>query len=83
VLLDLHLPKVDGLEVLRTMKTDPRTKTIPVVVMTSSQEDRDVMQSYQLGGNSYISKPVEFEEFSRIVVQLGFYWLLVNRSPKL
>ena len=81
VLLDLRLPKVDGLQVLRRVKADARTKTLPIVVLTSSKEDRDIAESYQLGVNSYISKPVGFEEFSGVVERLGFYWLLVNRPP--
>ncbi len=81
VLLDLRLPKVDGLEVLRRIKGDERTRKIPVVVVTSSKEDRDVAESYNLGVNSYIGKPVEFEEFSKVVSELGFYWLLVNQPP--
>lgn len=81
ILLDLRLPKVDGMEVLRRVKGDARTKTIPVVVLTSSREDRDVIESYQLGVNSYISKPVEFDEFARTVAELGLYWLLVNHPP--
>jgi CheY-like chemotaxis protein len=81
VLLDLRLPKVDGLEVLRRIKADERTKYIPVVVVTSSKEDRDVLASYNLGVNSYISKPVDFDEFTRVVSELGFYWLLINRPP--
>ena len=83
ILLDLRLPKVDGMEVLRRIKNDERTKTIPVVVLTSSKEDRDVAESYQLGVNSYISKPVEFDEFARTVSDLGLYWLLVNHPPVL
>lgn len=83
VLLDLKLPKVDGLEVLKEMKNDPRTKTIPVVVLTSSREQKDVVESYQLGVNSYIVKPVDFEGFASAVGELGLYWLLLNQPPKL
>lgn len=81
VLLDLKLPKVDGLEVLRRLKDDPRTRTIPVVVLTSSKEQRDVVESYQLGVNSYIVKPVNFERFTTAVRDLGLYWLLLNQPP--
>lgn len=81
VLLDLRLPKVDGMEVLRAVKNDDRTKEIPVVVLTSSKEDRDITESYQLGANSYISKPVEFDAFAKTVAELGMYWLLVNHPP--
>ena len=81
ILLDLRLPKVDGMEVLRRVKEDERTRMIPVVVLTSSKEDRDVAESYQLGVNSFISKPVEFDEFAKTVAELGLYWLLVNRPP--
>lgn len=81
VLLDLRLPKVDGLEVLRRLKADERTRQIPVVVLTSSKEDRDVAECYNLGVNSYISKPVEFEEFAKVVSELGLYWLLINQPP--
>lgn len=81
ILLDLRLPKVDGMEVLRRVKEDARTRTIPVVVLTSSKEDRDIAESYKLGVNSFISKPVEFDEFAKTVSELGLYWLLVNRPP--
>lgn len=83
VLLDLRLPKVDGLEVLRKIKGDEKLRIIPVVVVTSSREDRDVVESYRLGVNSYISKPVEFDEFVKVISDLGLYWLLVNRPPLL
>jgi two-component system, response regulator len=82
VLLDLKLPKVDGLEVLRAIRADERTQLIPVVVMTSSREERDVIESYQLGVNSYVVKPMDFEGFSTAVAELGHYWLLVNQEPK-
>jgi len=82
VLLDLKLPKVDGIEVLRRIKSDDRTKKIPVVVMTSSREDRDLNECYQLGVNGYVVKPVEFEDFARAVSQLGCYWLLLNETPR-
>ena len=83
VLLDLKLPLLDGLEVLRRIKGDPRTRAIPVVVLTSSREERDLVESYQLGVNSYIVKPVDFDQFMEVVRQLGFYWLLLNQSPVL
>ena len=81
VLLDLKLPKVDGLQVLREVKKDPRTQAVPVVVLTTSKEERDLVQSYVLGVNSYIQKPVSFSEFQDVVKQLGMYWLLVNSRP--
>ncbi|OGS41135.1 MAG: two-component system response regulator [Elusimicrobia bacterium RIFOXYD12_FULL_66_9] len=83
MLLDLKLPKVDGKEVLRRVKSDPRTKAIPIVVLTSSREERDLVESYRLGVNSYVVKPVNFEEFSESVRQLGLYWLLINQVPAL
>lgn len=79
ILLDLKLPFVDGLEVLQRIKDDPRTQTIPVVVLTSSREESDIVRSYQLGVNSYIVKPVDFEQFNESVRNLGFYWLLLNQ----
>jgi two-component system response regulator len=80
VLLDLKLPKIDGLEVLRRIRADDRTHLLPVVVLTSSSEDRDIVESYSLGANSYVRKPVEFERFTEAVKQLGLYWALVNES---
>jgi len=81
ILLDLKLPKVDGLGVLRALKSDPRTKAIPVVILTSSKEEEDMVNGYHLGVNSYIQKPVDFDEFRAKVKELGFYWLLVNDPP--
>jgi CheY-like chemotaxis protein len=81
ILLDIKMPKVDGIEVLRQIKQNEQTKIIPVVIMTSSAEDRDIVESYHLGVNSYVIKPVEFQQFMDTVVQLGYYWTLVNRVP--
>ena len=81
VLLDLKLPKVDGLQVLKTVKGDPRTKTIPIVIMTSSKEERDMVQSYNSGVNSYIQKPVDYEQFRNTIKTLGMYWMVVNQPP--
>lgn len=81
ILLDLKLPKVSGLEVLKEIKTHPETKIIPVIVLTTSNEDRDIRESYRLGVNSYIRKPVKFEKFMEVVKQLGLYWLLLNEIP--
>jgi two-component system response regulator len=81
VLLDLKLPKVDGIEVLRAIRADERTKNLPVVIMTSSHEQRDLVESYKLGVNSYVVKPVDFESFSAAVLALGQYWLLINQTP--
>ena len=81
ILLDLKLPLVNGLEVLRQLRADPRTRMIPVVVLTSSLEDRDIVESYRLGVNSYIVKPVDFEQFTETLRTLGNYWLLLNQPP--
>ena len=81
ILLDLKLPKVDGLEVLQRIKSDPRTQRIPVVMLTSSREQRDLVESYRLGVNSYIVKPVAFEGFFSAVQEIGMYWLLLNQPP--
>src|SRR5262249_3256713 len=81
VLLDLKLPKVDGLQVLKQVKSDPRTRTIPVVIMTSSKEERDMVEGYNSGVNSYIQKPVDFDQFRSTVKTLGLYWMVVNQPP--
>ena len=81
ILLDLKLPKVDGVEVLRRLKSDPRTRTIPIVVLTASREERDRMETYELGVNSYLVKPLDFAKFVEAVRQLGLYWLLLNQAP--
>ena len=81
VLLDLKLPKVDGIEVIKQVKSDPRTRTIPVVIMTSSKEERDLVDGYNLGANSYIQKPVDFRQFRETVKRVGLYWLVTNQPP--
>lgn len=81
ILLDLKLPKVDGLEVLRTLKSNPATQSVPIVILTSSREERDIIESYNLGVNSYIVKPIDFEQFTDAVRNVGLYWLLLNQSP--
>lgn len=81
VLLDLNLPKVSGLQVLKQLRDHPRTRLLPVIILTSSKEERDLLESYELGANSYIRKPVDFEQFIEAVRQLGLYWLVLNESP--
>ena len=81
ILLDLKLPLVDGIEVLRQIRSDPRTRSIPVVALTSSSEERDMAETYNLGVNSYIVKPVDFEQFNEVIKNLGYYWMLLNRQP--
>jgi CheY-like chemotaxis protein len=82
ILLDLKLPKVDGMEVLQRLRTDPRTKVLPVVIMTSSKEEKDIANSYNLGVNSFIQKPVDFDQFRQTVKAIGLYWLLINQRPQ-
>jgi two-component system, response regulator len=82
ILLDLKMPKVDGIEVLRRIKSDERKKIIPVVVLTSSKEERDIVESYKLGVNAYIVKPVDFDKFVKAISEIGFFWLLLNEAPK-
>lgn len=82
ILLDLKMPKVSGIEVLKTLKSDERTRMIPVVVLTSSNEDPDIRSCYELGVNSYIVKPVDFSNFSSVIAELGMYWLLLNKAPR-
>ncbi len=82
VLLDLKLPKIDGLEVLKRLKSDERTRRLPVVILTSSSEERDIIDSYDFGANSYIRKPVDFNQFTEAVAQLGLYWLVLNEVPE-
>lgn len=82
ILLDLKMPKVDGIEVLKRIKSDTQRKIIPIVVLTSSKEERDIIESYKLGVNAYIVKPVDFEKFVDAIAQIGFFWLLLNQSPK-
>ena len=82
IFLDIKMPKVGGLEVLRRIKSDERTKNIPIVMMTSSKEEKDIIESHNLGVNSYVVKPVGFENFSKTIVELGFYWLVVNNTPQ-
>lgn len=81
ILLDLKLPKVDGLEVLRRVRSDERTKSVPVVILTSSNEERDRIEGYKLGANSYVVKPVDFDNFARAVTEVGCYWVLMNKPP--
>jgi len=81
ILLDLKLPKIDGLEVLRRVRSDSRTKLLPIVILTSSEEDHDITQSYRSGANSYVRKPVDFIQFSEAIRELGLYWLLLNQAP--
>jgi CheY-like chemotaxis protein len=81
VMLDIKMPRVDGIEVLRQMRANEKTRLIPAVILTSSAEERDIMESYKLGVNSYIVKPVDFSQFAQVIVQVGLYWAIVNRTP--
>jgi CheY-like chemotaxis protein len=81
ILLDIKMPRVDGIEVLRRLKSDPATRLIPIVIMTSSDSDRDVIETYRLGVNAYVVKPIEFENLSKAITHLGFFWMAVNRLP--
>lgn len=81
IFLDLKLPKINGIEVLKALKSDEKTRMIPIVIMTSSQEEKDIAESYKLGVNSYVVKPIDFEKFMKIIAELGFYWLAVNKHP--
>lgn len=81
ILLDLKMPKVDGIDVLKAIKSDPETQTIPVIIMTSSHEESDLVKSYKLGVNSYIVKPVDFENFAKVIEEVGLYWLVSNKTP--
>ncbi|HDR89684.1 MAG TPA: response regulator [Bacteroidetes bacterium] len=83
ILLDLKLPRVDGMEVLKAVKSNPRTRVIPIVVLTSSREERDIIDSYELGVNSYLVKPVDFDKFVEVVKDLGMYWLVLNQPPRI
>lgn len=82
ILLDLKLPKIDGIEVLHRIRSDDRTRNIPVVILTSSSEERDIKAAYELGVNSYVTKPIRFDEFATVVAKLGLYWMLINKPPK-
>jgi two-component system response regulator len=81
ILLDLKMPKVDGIDVLKAIKSDPKTQTIPVIILTSSHEESDLVKSYKLGVNSYIVKPVDFEKFAQVIEEVGLYWLVSNKAP--